>query len=94
MESVLKTLKPFLRKAERAIGQRLSYVLWFCKAHYTWLCVLVLAVLGGVLIFTLSWFCRYDRFDWWRWKSRACFRFVRFALTLCAAKFLILYFVR
>ena len=33
---------------------------------------------------------RYDRFDWWRWKRRAAFRFIRYALTLCAAKILIL----
>ena len=90
MTQFLKELEPVLHKTERILNQKARWFLWFVKSHYTWLGILILMVLGGIFIFTVSWICRYDRYDWWRWKRRAVFRFIRYALTLCAAKILIL----
>ena len=89
-QSVLNELLPVFGKFKRILSQRVGWGIWFIKSHYTWLSLLVLLILGGICIFTVSWISRYDRFDWWRWKRRAVFRFIRYALTLCAAKILIL----
>ena len=90
MTQFLRELEPVLHKTERILNQKVGWFLWFVKSHYTWLSILVFMILGGIFIFTVSWICRYDRYDWWRWKRRAVFRFIRYALTLCAAKILIL----
>jgi len=89
-QGILSELLPVFRKVERIMSQKKGWGIWFIKSHYTWLSFLLLLMAGGILIFTVNWLCRYDRFDWWRWKRRAVFRFIRYALTLCAAKILIL----
>ena len=89
-QDILSELLPVFRKVERIMSQKAGWGIWFIKSHYTWLSFLLLLIAGGILIFTVSWICRYDKFDWWRWKRRAVFRFIRYALTLCAAKILIL----
>ena len=89
-QGILSELLPVFRKVERIMSQKIGWGIWFIKSHYTWLSFLLLLTAGGIFIFTVSWLCRYDRFDWWRWKRRAVFRFIRYALTLCAAKILIL----
>ena len=90
MKQYLREFEPVLHKTERILNQKVGWFLWFIKSHYTWLGILVLMILGGIFLFTVSWIFRYDRYDWWRWKRRAVFRFIRYALTLCAAKILIL----
>lgn len=90
MKQYLREFEPVLHKTERFLNQKVGWFLWFIKSHYTWLGILVLMILGGIFIFTVSWIFRYDRYDWWRWKRRAVFRFIRYALALCAAKILIL----
>ena len=89
-QGILSELLPVFRKVERIMSQKIGWGIWFIKSHYTWLSFLLLLIAGGILIFTVSWICRYDKFDWWRWKRRAVFKFIRYALTLCAAKILIL----
>lgn len=90
LKNITRELGPAFSKIENILSQKISWLIWFVKSHYTWLSVLVLLIMGGIFIFTVSWICRYDRWDFWRWKRRAVFSFVRYALTLCVARILIL----
>lgn len=90
LKEMYRSIAPYLNRVLRLIDRKVSWVIWFLKSHYTWLSVIVFVVAGCIFIFLKAWFCRYDWFDWWRWKGRALRKCIFFSLTLCVAKILIL----
>jgi len=86
----MKDMLRIFRKERREILSLMKNLILWLSAHYTWVSVIVLGIMGAVLIPFLCWFCRYERYDWWRWKSSARLRTVLWWLALCAAKIILL----
>lgn len=61
-------------------------VLYFIDSHFTYLSILLIGIIGSIIFFSVGYMCRYNKYDFWRWKSRALFRSIRLCLILVSLK--------
>lgn len=80
-----QSFRPAINRITHSINRIFSGVLYYLDSHFTFLSILVISLIETILIFVTGYICRYSKYDFWRWKSRALFRSIR----LCIILFLI-----
>lgn len=71
------------------MNRRLAVFAHILDDHYTMLAVVAIGITGTALYFIASYICRYNAFDWWRWKQRAVFGNARLWTVLLLLKLLL-----
>lgn len=70
----------------RSVNRIFLEALYFFDSHFTYLSILLIGIIGTIIFFISSYLCRYRKYDFWRWKSRALFKSISFWLILILIK--------
>lgn len=79
-------------KILRSANRVFSEALYFFDSHFTYLSILLIGIIGTVMFFLAGYLCRYNKYDFWRWKHRALFKSIRLCLILILIKGAIQFF--
>ena len=65
---------------------KLIDVLYFIDSHFTYLLILLVVSIGTILFFICGYMFRYNKYDFWRWKTKAAIRSIRLFVFLFILK--------
>lgn len=75
-----------LRTIANLVLRKIIGSIYFLDSHFTYLAILLITVIGTVIFFLFGYIGRYNRYDYWKWKTRALYKSIRLSIFLILLK--------
>lgn len=88
--NITYAISPLVNKVIRSIMREIARIAYPLNKCYTPLAILLLFICGSIAIYAWAYIFKYNRYDFWLWKTRAIFKIITYTLFLVITKIILM----
>lgn len=78
-----------VNKATRLGVKKIIESIYIFDSRFTYLFILLITIISTIMFFLFEYLNRYNKYDYWKWKTRALFKSIKLSIFLILLKVVI-----